>query len=132
MLLKYPIIFAMEMHHTNARINGSSGDSIFNCRFFWGPGCCGRRVLPTFISISSRKQLLPGGRPVWSSCCWRILSSAAVDSRKNSAQSGIISPRDEMDDALYTEEQLAGAIGKPRATVTEALSLTNLPVENKV
>jgi ParB family chromosome partitioning protein len=34
-----------------------------------------------------------------------------------------------MDDAQYTQEQLAGAIGKPRATVTEALSLTNLPIE---
>jgi hypothetical protein len=37
-----------------------------------------------------------------------------------------------MDDAQNTEEQLAGAIGKPRATVTKALSFTNLPVENEV
>jgi ParB family chromosome partitioning protein len=36
-----------------------------------------------------------------------------------------------MDDAQYTQEQLAGAIGKPRATVTETLSLTNLPVESE-
>ncbi len=34
-----------------------------------------------------------------------------------------------MDDAQYTQEQLAGAIGKPRATFTEALSLTNLPIQ---
>jgi ParB family chromosome partitioning protein len=36
-----------------------------------------------------------------------------------------------MDDAQYTQEQLAGAIGKLRATVTEALSLTNLPAESE-
>jgi ParB family chromosome partitioning protein len=36
-----------------------------------------------------------------------------------------------MDDAQYTQEQLAGEIGKPRATVTEALSLTNLPAESE-
>jgi len=34
-----------------------------------------------------------------------------------------------MDDAQYTREQLVGAIGKPRATIAETLSLTNLPAE---
>ncbi|MHB8091108.1 MAG: ParB/RepB/Spo0J family partition protein [Syntrophales bacterium] len=34
-----------------------------------------------------------------------------------------------MDDAKYTQEQLAGVIGKPRATIADTLSLTNLPVE---
>jgi ParB family chromosome partitioning protein len=34
-----------------------------------------------------------------------------------------------MDDATYTQEQLAVVIGKPRGTVTETLSLMNLPAE---
>ena len=32
-----------------------------------------------------------------------------------------------MDEEEYTQDQLAGVIGKPRATITETLSLTNLP-----
>jgi len=32
-----------------------------------------------------------------------------------------------MDEEKYTQDQLAGVIGKPRATITETLSLTNLP-----
>ena len=31
------------------------------------------------------------------------------------------------DEQKYTDEQLSGVIGKPRATITETLSLTNLP-----
>ncbi len=34
-----------------------------------------------------------------------------------------------MDEAKYTQEQLAGVIGKPRSTVSDTLSLMNLPVE---
>ena len=34
-----------------------------------------------------------------------------------------------MDDEQYTQDQLSAAIGKPRATITETLSLTNLPQE---
>ncbi len=34
-----------------------------------------------------------------------------------------------MDEEKYTQEQLAAVIGKPRATITETLSLANLPQE---
>jgi ParB family chromosome partitioning protein len=34
-----------------------------------------------------------------------------------------------MGEAKYTQEQLAGVIGKPRFSVSDTLSLMNLPVE---
>jgi hypothetical protein len=34
-----------------------------------------------------------------------------------------------MDEAKYTQEQLAGVLGKPRSWVSDTLSLMNLPVE---
>ena len=34
-----------------------------------------------------------------------------------------------MDEESYTQDQLAVVIGKPRSTITESLSLTNLPLK---